>query len=247
MVVQDDSRERELAQRFNLDWNPGHQRSGVDAWLDVVVNRRRYRFDIEVKSTTGDTVSTARDVNPEHINRWRRMLFVIGFYSKTAGRPELLTSLCLTPLDMEAWASSIEAKIGIDFKIAARISGNLGIDDLFEVCGNQSTYSLDDAKRLHKKQWTATQYKAALDTSEDGEPRVSQAKMLEILQLRSKYIAERGATLNNPHIDKTRLRRFFGTEREIPRGEWASRIRELAIDFVQRNPGHPAAQLQSDI
>ena len=75
MSVQDDERERELVRVFNLAWDPAHQRAGVDAILDI-----------EVKSTTGDTVSTARDVEVEHIQRWRRMLFVIGFYTKEARR-----------------------------------------------------------------------------------------------------------------------------------------------------------------
>ena len=86
MSVQDDERERELVRVFNLAWDPAHQRAGVDAILDSAVEGRVFRLDIEVKSTTGDTVSTARDVGVEHIQRWRRMLFVIGFYTKEARR-----------------------------------------------------------------------------------------------------------------------------------------------------------------
>lgn len=241
MSVQDDERERELVRMFNLDWDPAHQRAGVDALLDIAVDGRRVRFEIEVKSTTGDTVSTARDVGMEHIQRWRGMLFVIGFYSKDARRPELIRCLCLTPIDMEPWIASIESKILIDFKIAARSSHKLDLDDLFAVCGEQSTYSLEDAKRLHKLQWTTAEYEAAFDTSEVGTPRISQSKMLEILQLRSRYIAQRGATLNNPHITKAHLKPFFGTGREVAGNAWASRIRELAATFVREHPAHRAA------
>lgn len=240
MSVQDDERERELVRVFNLAWDPAHQRAGVDAMLDIAIDGRVFRIDIEVKSTTGDTVSTARDVGVEHIQRWRRMLFVIGFYTKEARRPELRRCLCLTPLDMEPWIASVESKILIDFKIAARASKQLGLDDLFDVCGEQNTYSLEDAKRLHKQQWSAAEYQAALDTVEAGIPRISQTKMLVILQLRAQYIAERGATLNNPHITKVHLRRFFGTDREVSGNAWAASIRTLAAAFVLQYPEHPA-------
>ena len=240
MSVQDDERERELVRVFNLAWDPAHQRAGVDAMLDIAVEGRVFRLDIEVKSTTGDTVSTARDVGVEHIQRWRRMLFVIGFYTKEARRPELRRCLCLTPLDMEPWIASVESKILIDFKIAARASKQLGLDDLFDVCGERNTYSLEDARRLHKQQWSAAEYQAALDTVAAGTPRISQTKMLLILQLRAQYIAERGATLNNPHITKVHLRRFFGTAREVSGNAWAASIRTLAATFVLQNPEHPA-------
>lgn len=241
MPVQDDERERELVRGFNLTWDHAHQRSGVDAELLVEIDTRRFRLDVEVKSTTGSTVSTARDVGMEHIQRWRRMMFVIGFYTREARRPELQKCLCLTPIDMEPWIASIEQKILIDFKLAERASHKLGLDDLFEVCGERSTYSLRDAKKLHKSQWTALQYESALDTVENGEKRVSQAKMLEILQLRSKYIAERGATLNNPHVTKTHLSSFFGTDREVIGTSWAATIRTIATNFIRDNPQHPAA------
>lgn len=241
MPVQDDERERELVRMFNLDWDPAHQRAGVDAVLDVDVDGQSYRFEVEVKSSTGSTVSTARDVGMEHIQKWRRKLFVIGFYSKEARRPELQHCLCLTPVDMEPWIASIEAKILIDFMLAQRASRRLVLADLFEVCGEQETYSLEDAKRLHKQQWTADEYAAALDVDLGAERRISQAKMLEILRLRSKYIAERGATLNNPHVTKTHLDTFAGSNRVVSGPNWAAGVRLIATEFVRAYPGHPAA------
>jgi hypothetical protein len=231
VTVQDNERERELVRMFNLAWDPAHQRSGVDALLNVRVAGQTYQFEVEVKSSTGSTVSTARDVAMEHIGRWRRMLFVIGFYSRAA-RPELQRCLCLTPLDMEPWIESIEAKVRIDFILAQRASQKLGLDDLFEVCGQRPTYSLEDAKRLHKQQWSAEQYNAVLNPGRQ----ISQETMLQLLKLRSKYIAERGATLNNPHITKTHLERFAGTNREISAGNWAEAVRQIAMDFVRDHP-----------
>lgn len=243
MPVQDDERERELVRMFNLDWDPAHQRAGVDALLDVDVDGQRYRFEVEVKSSTGSTVSTARDVGMEHIEKWRRKLFVIGFYSREARRPELQRCLCLTPIDMEPWIASIEAKILIDFKLALLASRRLTLADLFDVCGQQETYSLEDAKRLHKQQWTADEYAAALDVDRGAERRISQTKMLEILQLRSKYIAERGATLNNPHVTKTHLDTFAGSNRLVSGPNWAAGVRLIATEFVRAYPGHPAAMV----
>jgi hypothetical protein len=244
--VQDDERERELVRMFNLDWNPAHQRAGVDAILNITVDGRPCQFEAEVKSSTGTTVSTARDVGMEHISRWRRLLFVIGFYSKEARRPELQHCLCLTPLDMEPWIASIESKILPDFKLALRASRHLELEDLFDICGKQDTYSLADAKRLHKQQWTADEYSAAIDTEVGGLPRISPGKMLEILRLRSRYIAERGATLNNPHITKAHLDTFAATSRVIEAPNWASGVRRIAEEFARANPTHPAVTWVQD-
>lgn len=240
MAVQDNERERELVRLFNLEWDAAHQRSGVDALLSIEFQNKQYRFEVEVKSTTTDTVSTARDVGMEHINRWRSKLFVIGFYNQTLGRPELQRSMCLTPIDLEPWIAGLESKISIDFQIAGIASSRLEIEDLFAVCGEQETYSIDDAKRLHKKQWSALQYNAARDTIVDGKlGRISQQGMLEILRQRSKYISERGATLNNPHITASHLSLFANTDRVVHK-DWAAEIVRIAKDFIESHPNHPS-------
>jgi hypothetical protein len=216
--VQDDAREQELVREFNLRWDPDHQRSGVDATLTIEARRRTFRIDVEVKSTTHKGVSTARDVGIDHIQRWRRMFFVIGTYVQRGHRLALQNSLCLTPLELEPWIASVEAYIAPDYQLAQRASAHLNLPDLFVICGDQTTYSIDDAKRLHKRQWSAQHYKEAADTKVGGRPRISQHKMLEILRLRAAYIAERGATLNNPHIPLTYLARFNDTDRIINPG-----------------------------
>lgn len=243
MPVQDDERERELVRVFNLDWDSAHQRGGVDALLDVKIDDKIYQFEVEVKSTTGKTVSTARDVGMDHIQKWRKKLFVIGYYSKVAGRPELKSCLCLTPMDMEPWIASIEEKISTDFKIALRASRTLTTLDLFDVCGEKDSYSIEDAKRLHKMQWSNDEYQAALDITDNGRNRISQNNMLNILQLRAKYIAERGATLNNPHITKTHLTTFLGTNRVVADSSWAESIRKVAREFIHAYPTHPSIAL----
>ena len=240
MPVQDDERERELVRMFNLSWDPAHQRAGVDAILTINVDGKSCQFEVEVKSSTNSTVSTARDVGMEHIKKWRRMIFVIGFYSKEARRPELQHCLCLTPIDMEPWIATIEAKILIDFRLAVSAAKRLVLEDLYDVCGKQESYSVLNAKKLHKQQWTAEEYAAALDLEIDGSARISPQKMLDILRLRSRYIAERGATLNNPHITKSHLDTFAGTNRIIEGPNWADGVKKIAIDFARDYPNHPA-------
>lgn len=232
MTVQDDERERELVRLFNLKWDPAHQRAGVDAILPVTIGETDHLLEVEVKSTTGSTVSTARDVGMDHIGKWRSKLFVIGFYSKEARRPELLRSLCLTPADMAPWIDAIEAKIAIDFRIAEKSSRALTESDLLDVCGAKPHYTVSDARSVLKQQWSVREYEQAADMSIDKRPAYSPAAMLRILQRRALYIAQRGATLNNPHITKTHLARFFGTDREVTT-DWAQSIRAVARDWLQ--------------
>ena len=137
----------------------------------------------------------------------------------------------------------MESKIQIDFRLAARASRNLSLTDLFEVVGEQETYSIEDAKRLYKQQWTAALYTQAADIVNGQNRKISQTKMLEILQLRAKYIAERGATLNNPHITSSHLQPFLKSNRLVPGNTWAAHVRQLAEAFILAYPGHPAAVL----
>ncbi|MBO9881217.1 hypothetical protein [Xanthomonas sp. D-109] len=244
MTVQDDERERELSALFGLDWDAAHERHGVDALLpDVVVDGVNYQFEVEVKSSTAFDIGTARDFGMSHIERWRKMFFVFGFYTKER-RPELRTSLCLTPMDMEPWLAGKEAQILIDYKLAECLPHRLQLDDLFSVCGERDTYSIEDAKKLHKQQYSAAQYVAAADVVQDGVPCISQANMLKILRERALYVAQRGATVNNPHITKTYLTPFLGTDREvIGRVNCAAKMRALAESFIRQHPGHPSATI----
>ncbi len=189
---------------FNLEWDPEHARGGDDAWFECDINGNIFRVPVEVKSTTTDTVSTARDVGLLHIAKWRKKLWVIGFYIKSNSYPRLQSSLCLTPDEMEPWISQIESYIFPDYKISEIASSHLTLDDLYAICGEKDIYSLDDAKRIHKKQWKVEDYTNEMDITGGYSPE----RMLRILQLRLKYISERGATLNNPHITKSFLARF---------------------------------------
>ena len=201
MAVQDDAREQELCNLFNLEWDPDHARDGVDAWFEATVDGIAHRVPVEVKSTTTDSVSTARDVGLSHIHRWRSKFWVIGFYASKGGLPRIGHCLCLTPSEMKPWIDQIENYVMPDFRISEEAAKHLTLDDLYLVCGEKAEYDLKDAQALYKRQWQKAQYIEAMDLENGYSP----LRMLEILRSRLRYIADRGSTLNNP----TSLRDFF--------------------------------------
>ncbi|MBZ0206670.1 MAG: hypothetical protein K8H89_10115 [Flavobacteriales bacterium] len=221
MAVQDDSREQELCNLFNLVWDPDHARGGEDAWFEMTVNGKKVRVAVEVKSTTNVSISTARDVGMKHIRKWRGKIWVIGYYSAEAsrGKPRLVSTLCLTPDEMEPWIAQVEGYIGTDFQIGELAAKKMTRADLSVICGEKKVYSLEDAKRLYKKQWKLEEYRNAMDHADGYSPE----RMLEILRQRAQYLMDRGATLNNPHIPKSFLKRFGD---QLITHEHASRIRE---------------------
>jgi len=192
MAVQDDRREREMCRLIEL--RAGEGRSDVDAFLDFEAFGKVYAAPIELKSTTNDSISTARDVGPGHIAKWRSRIWVFGFYDSSGTRLQKI--LTLGPVDMEEWIGKIESYIAPDFAIGERIATKLGLEDLHIICGEKRKYSLRDAMILHKRQWSTHKYRSEMD-DEDG---YTPAKMLKILKLRAIYLNQRGSTLNNPHI-----------------------------------------------
>lgn len=180
----------------------GEGRSGIDAYLDFVAGGRRYAAPIELKSTTVGSVSTARDVGPEHIEKWRSRVWLIGFYD--SGGTTLERMLALGPDEMEPWISRIESYIAPDFLIGERAAMKLGIDDLHVICGEKSIYALEDAKALYKRQWSEGDYRSEMDLPNGYSPR----RMLRVLRLRARYLSDRGSTLNNPHIPMRFLSTF---------------------------------------
>jgi len=244
MTVQDDQRERELCRTFNLIWTPGHERGGTDAIFKAKIKGGTLSIPVEAKSTTGSSVSTARDVGMDHIRKWRSHFWIIGYYSKS-GRPELQKTLCLSPIDIEPWVATIEKKILPDFQLAESAALRIQMEDMFSICGEKQFYKIGDAQKLHKKQWSKNQYLTEADLFFGKEAFFSPEKMLQLLRLRSRYIAERGATLNNPHVPKTFLDSFLGTNREINE-DWSSKFRELVQEYLVNNPRHPFVNWESD-
>ena len=180
----------------------GEGRSDVDAFLDFEAYGQTFSAPIELKSTTRGSVSTARDVGPDHIEKWRARIWVFGFYNDSG--IELQGLLTLGPDDMEGWIGKIESYIAPDFAIGRRIADKLNLEDLYIICGEKSKYSLSDAQALHKRQWNRDRYLSEMDDDGGYTP----SKMLEILKLRARYLIQRGSTLNNPHIPRSFFLQF---------------------------------------
>jgi hypothetical protein len=192
MSVQDDKREKLMLSL--LDLQAGGSRSGVDAYLIKQTEDRKIEIPLELKSTTNNTVSTARDVGMAHIEKWRQRVWVFGFFANQGEK--LHSVICLKPSELESWFSKVESYIKPDFSIGELSSKRLQTEDLHIICGKKEIYTLNDAESLHKKQWTKHEYISHMDLADGYSPQ----KMLEILRLRAKYLNERGSTLNNPHI-----------------------------------------------
>ena len=223
MAVQDDQREREMCQLIGL--RKGESRSDVDAFLDFVAPGQTFSAPIELKSTTRGSVSTARDVGPDHIAKWRARIWVFGFYDDSG--IELQGLLTLGPDDMEGWIGKVESYIAPDFAIGRRIADKLSLEDLHIICGEKSKYSLSDAQALHKRQWNRDRYLSEMDDLEGYTP----SKMLAILKLRARYLIQRGSTLNNPHIPRS----FF------------SQFSDQIIDVNNSSADEISAAIQRDI
>jgi len=227
MAVQDDSREQELCNLFNLEWDPDRSRGGEDAWFETTIKGKKHRVAVEVKSTTTDSISTARHVGMDHIRKWRDKIRVVGYYSVERGKPRLVSTLCLAPYEMEPWVAQVEGYIKPDFDLGALAASKLSAKDLAIICGEKDIYTLEDAQRLYKKQWTTAEYREAMDLKAG----YSAVRMLSILQQRAGYLMSRGATLNNPHIPKGFLKRF---EDQLITKEHAARIREKFRAYLHK-------------
>ena len=99
---------------------------------------------------------------------------------------------------MSVWIQGKAEYIRPDFVLAELSAEGLQLSDLYKVCGSRQIYRLEDAKRLHKKQYSVQQYLDRMDVKEGYSPE----RMLLILRDRLTYIASRGSTLNNPHIPR---------------------------------------------
>lgn len=112
MPIQDDVREDVLIAQFDLIKYSIHSRGVCDA---TDLNHNKY----ELKSTTTNTVSTARDFSDKHITRWRSQYFIIGQWIESSQSYSKI--YFLSPVHMEGWIQTIEKKINQRKDIAARV------------------------------------------------------------------------------------------------------------------------------
>jgi hypothetical protein len=226
---QDDVRQEQMRDRFNLDRPAVWSRIGVDAELDI--DGRRIPF--ELKSTTKGSVSTVRDLSPRHISAWHGKHWLIGFYDRT-GR-HFQYAVYGSPSAMEPWIRTMEVYIAPDLKMAECVPSLIQLDTLHQVLGDKTTYSFEDAKRLLKvqpkllasllaefnisagpKESLTSRYRMLMDLA-DG---YSAGRMLEILRKRCQYLLRRGATLNNPSIPAA----YFSGWPQLTRAEQLSAL-----------------------
>jgi hypothetical protein len=124
---------------------------------------------------------------------------------------------------MSPWIEQIWSYIEPDFRIAEICSGFCNLEALHHVVGAKELYTLEDAKKLHKKQYTAKKYLDAMDLKDGYSP----ARMLEIFKDRVRYVIERGSTLNNPHIQAS----YFNNQPDI-KEEHAETLRKLIRNWL---------------
>jgi hypothetical protein len=105
-----------------------------------------------------------------------------------------------SPTDMRQWIEEKEAYIRPDMLLAEHTVQSLDMAIVDENFPDTPSFSLEDARSVMKRQWSAAQYKERADLSGH---RYSREAMLDLFRARLGYVIRRGATLNNPHISGT--------------------------------------------
>lgn len=78
-MAQDDVRENQLVDLFNLDRPPNRVRHGTDAILKI--GGKVIEFELKSVTTKGRGLSTVRDLGRGHIKKWRHKHWIIAFYN----------------------------------------------------------------------------------------------------------------------------------------------------------------------
>ena len=198
MAVQDDGREIELRELFELKKEEVEGRGGNDAILEM--NGTPFHFELKSTSASDRSVTTVRDFGLDHVAKWQGKHWLIGFYDKAGNTLEY--TLYGSPAMMNAWIQDKASYIGPDLLLAGIAPERLTMEDMHRICGDKPIYSLADAQGIHKKQYSVAEYRAKMDANldDDRAEGYSPSRMLEILRERARYLILRGSTLNNPHI-----------------------------------------------
>lgn len=184
---QDDVRENEMRNLFQLYKDEKEGRSGVDAYLCL----NKIQIPFELKTTSNGPVTTVRDFGPDHIEKWKNKHWLIGFF---IGEEKYY--IYASPRMIAPWINEKANYIAPDFLLGNLASAKITIQDLHQIVGEKTIYTYEDARRLHKMQLKKSEYLNLQDQPCGYSPE----RMLYILQERCKYLIYRGSTLNNPHI-----------------------------------------------
>ncbi|KOX39559.1 hypothetical protein ABZ687_10720 [Streptomyces ardesiacus] len=222
MSVQDDQREKQMVDRFNLDVPEDRKRSDIDAYLTI----DGQKIPFELKSATSKGVSTVRDLGPNHFAKWKNIHWIFGVYN--TGGTQLLHSYYASPDAMVEWISNKERYVLPDVELAEHAMRGVRADSVINLLGEKDFYTKEDAMWIMKKQWKAAQYAEAADLSAGKEIRYSLERMVELMQQRCRYVMSRGATLNNPHIPPSYIA-------NLPKitNEPAIRLRQLVRTYLE--------------
>jgi hypothetical protein len=230
MPPQDDARENRIVDLFNLERPANRVRHGTDAILNI--DNHTLEFELKSVTTAGGGLTTVRDFGPDHIAKWKHKHWLIAVYQ----RETMVYCKYGSPAAMAPWIEEKWRYIRPDFELAKHVPEMIGIETMFAIIGNKSIYTKEDAKTLHKAQYSARRYIDLMDVTETTQGDkirhvgYSPEKMLEILKDRARYVIERGSTLNNPHIPAS----YFAGWEEIRR-DHAIRLRELVREWLAAN------------
>jgi hypothetical protein len=240
MPPQDDARENRIVDLFNLERPANRVRHGTDAILNI--DGHTLEFELKSVTTSSGGLTTVRDFGPGHIAKWKHKHWLIAIYQAE----KMLYCKYGSPAAMAPWIEEKWRYIKADFELAQHVPVRIGLETMFAIVGNKGVYTIQDAKNLHKNQYSAQKYIDLLDITDlrnDGKTRrigYSPARMLEILKDRAKYVIERGSTLNNPHIPAS----YFAGWEEI-RSNPAIRLRELVRQWLAANRPQANVPLQA--
>lgn len=202
MSFQDDEREEDTRKLFDLQKDENAGRSGVDAILKI----KGKILEFELKTTSTGSVTTVRDFGPDHIEKWKGKHWLIGVYSN--GKPKYF--LYGSPDDMKPWIDEKANYVKPDFDLSRIISKKISLEDMYLILGKKEKYTLEDAEKLHKKQYKKEEYRKMMDIGGGYSPK----RMLKILKERSEYLMKRGSTLNNPHIPASYFEGWLRIEKD---------------------------------
>lgn len=187
MAAQDDAREFEMRTLFNLTRPEEYGRADIDAVLElkgraIPAKLRGQTISFELKSATGGrpTISTVRDFGLHYLEKWRKLHWLFGIYE--GGTLEY----CLygSPRAMKPWFDQMGAYIAPDIALAQHAPDFIKGSTLSAILGPARRFTLADARRLMKNQYSARDYAAAADLPGGEYSRGAMLTMLRAVRVR---------------------------------------------------------------
>ena len=107
--VQDKARQEKLRKLCGLR-DSGQGRMGADA-VDAGEN------EFELKSATGNNVTTARDVGPHTVKKWRKRYWIVARGRNLQSGFKVDSIYLLHPKDLEGWFRRLEGRFADDQRL----------------------------------------------------------------------------------------------------------------------------------